>query len=217
MPNPTDRHSASNARLRRIAQAAVAAGLCLSLGAAALAAEGQPPAPVFVEDFDVTAAVSIDGWTAVGTLARRPSPESELVATEYWVGRLPEEGVGMRAGRFMPAYGVHLADHTAFNRAFLELTQYDQVLGVEVSHARGATFTQVALSGGRADSLFDDDGRRSVEIDRRSVAGIDGVIAGPTLDGDLPVATGDDDAIISFAAIDGCHAWRPAHSKICAS
>jgi hypothetical protein len=108
---------------------------------------------------DVSAAVTKNGWTAAGTLARKPSPDGSFAPIDYWFGKLPEGGVGVRAGRFMPAYGVFLADHTAFNRVFLELTQYDQVLGAEVSQTRGATFTQVSVSAGRAESLLDDDGR----------------------------------------------------------
>jgi hypothetical protein len=113
---------------------------------------------------DITAAVAAEnGWTVLGTIARKPSPDGSMEATEYWLGKVPkDDGIGFRAGRFRPAYGVHFADHTAFNRAVLELTQYDQVLGAEVSHARGATLTQISLSAGRAESLIDDDGRAGV-------------------------------------------------------
>ena len=51
-----------------------------------------------------------------------------------WIGYESEKGLGIRAGRFMPAYGINFADHTSFTRADLGLDKYDQVYGVELSY-----------------------------------------------------------------------------------
>ena len=61
----------------------------------------------------------------------------------------------------MPAYGIHFADHTSFNRKELGFDKHDQVYGVEVSHNTSRTLTQVTFSPGRAESLIDDDGNQA--------------------------------------------------------
>lgn len=108
---------------------------------------------------DVQAAVRVNDWVFFGQVGRELEEDGfTLDSSEYWAGRQPEEGTGFRAGRFLPAYGVRFADHTSYNRSVLGLAQYDQLLGVEVSHSRGRYLTQVA-AGGRAEPIFDDDGR----------------------------------------------------------
>lgn len=110
---------------------------------------------------DVQAAVKAGDWVFFGQVGRElDQGEFTLDSSEYWAGRLPEQGVGFRGGRFLPAYGVRFADHTAYNRVYLGLAQYDQILGVEVSHSRGRYLTQVA-AGGRAEPLFNNDGREA--------------------------------------------------------
>ena len=110
---------------------------------------------------DVQAAVKVNEWVLFGQVGRElDEGEFTLDSSEYWAGRLPEEGVGFRGGRFLPAYGVRFADHTSYNRVYLGLAQYDQILGVEVSHSRGRYLTQVA-AGARAEPLFNDDGREA--------------------------------------------------------
>ena len=109
---------------------------------------------------DVHAAVRAKDWLFYGQVGRELETEGHtLDSSEYWAGYQPEEGLGFRAGRFLPAYGVRFADHTSYNRSYLGLAQYDQVYGVEVSHTRGRYLTQVSLGPGRAESVIDDDGR----------------------------------------------------------
>jgi hypothetical protein len=116
----------------------------------------------FLMTADLIGAVQINGWTAYGEIGRQPVGDGgELDSYEYWAGRLPEAGLGFRAGRFLPAYGVRFADHTSFNRAFLGLQQYDQIYGAELSYTRGRYLTQISAGPGRADSLIDDDGRQA--------------------------------------------------------
>jgi len=54
---------------------------------------------------------------------------------------------------------VRFADHTTINRTVMDLTQYDQIYGVEVSLATDRSLVQVSAGPGRADSIIDDDGR----------------------------------------------------------
>ena len=111
---------------------------------------------------DVQAAVAVNDWVFFGQVGRElDGDDYQLDSSEYWAGYRPEEGFGFRAGRFLPAYGIRFADHTSYNRSFLGLAQYDQVLGVEVSHTRGRYLTQVSVGPGRAESVIDDDGRSS--------------------------------------------------------
>jgi hypothetical protein len=116
----------------------------------------------FVMAADQIGAVQVNGWTAYGQVGRKlVGDESTFDSYEHWAGRMPESGFGFRAGRFLPAYGLRFADHTAYNRMFLGLQQYDQIYGVELTHTRGRYFTQVSAGPGRADSLIDDDGRQA--------------------------------------------------------
>ncbi len=106
---------------------------------------------------DVLGAYRTGDWTAYGELGRRPEISGGgIFSYEYWVARQSSSGWGVRAGRFMPAYGVKFADHTDFNRSFLGFDKYDQVLGVEISHSTDHHLMQASISPGRADDLFAD-------------------------------------------------------------
>ena len=109
---------------------------------------------------DVHASFKARDWLFYGQLGRELEQDGfTLDSSEYWAGYQPAEGLGFRAGRFLPAYGVRFADHTSYNRSFLGLAQYDQIYGLEVSHTRGRYLTQVSVGPGRAESVIDDDGR----------------------------------------------------------
>jgi hypothetical protein len=109
---------------------------------------------------DLHAAYQYKDWIFYGQVGRELQDDGRfsLDSSEYWIGRRPEEGFGFRAGRFLPAYGIRFADHTSYNREFLGLAQYDQILGVEVSHSRGRYLTQVSVGPGRAERVYDDNG-----------------------------------------------------------
>ena len=110
---------------------------------------------------DMQAAVRVNEWVFFGQVGRELEEDGfTLDSSEYWAGWQPEEGIGFRGGRFLPPYGIRFADHTSYNRSDLGLAQYDQVLGVEVSHSRGRYLTQIA-AGARAEPVFDDDGREA--------------------------------------------------------
>jgi hypothetical protein len=125
---------------------------------------------------DLLAAYRRGDWTIYGELGREPRPEGATVVSvgdgpppqgakiasyEHWVSHQPENGIGFRVGRFLPAYGVRLADHTAFTRADLGFDAYDQVYALELSRAGERSLAQVSLGPGRAESILHDDGRRT--------------------------------------------------------
>jgi hypothetical protein len=119
---------------------------------------------------DLIAAVQKDGWTAYGTVGREPPnsavrdgrtlPDAAFISYEHWISYQTAQGWGIRAGRFLPAYGVRLADHTAYTRSYLDLDRNDQVYGVEVSDTLGSSLIQVMLSPGKAEAILHDPSHR---------------------------------------------------------
>jgi hypothetical protein len=116
---------------------------------------------------DVIAAVQKNGWTFYGEAGRELKPEPAFGSYEHWAGYESTGGVGFRAGRFFPAYGVHFADHTAYNREGLGFDKYDQVYGVEVSRNTSRSLVQVMVSPGLAESIIDDSRARSFNASGR--------------------------------------------------
>lgn len=113
---------------------------------------------------DVSGAVQARGWTVYGEAGRKPAIGTvgdSLYSREHWVSYEHENGLGVKAGRFLPSYGVHFDDHTSLTRSNLGFDKYDQVYGVEVSRTSERSLLQVAVAPGRAESIVDDDGRRA--------------------------------------------------------
>jgi hypothetical protein len=114
---------------------------------------------------DVEGAYRGHGWTAYGEAGRMPAIGSEnarLYSREHWISYESKRSLGIKVGRYMPAYGIHFADHTSFNRSDLGFDKYDQVYGIEVSRASDKSLLQVSVSPGRAESIVNDDGGRSL-------------------------------------------------------
>jgi hypothetical protein len=111
---------------------------------------------------DISAAYQAKGWTVYGELGRQPrSAGTQVDSWEHWVGYQSSGGLGIRAGRFLPAYGVRFADHTAYNRRALGLDTSDQIYGVELSYTGQRYLAEVAAGPGRADSIVHNDGRQA--------------------------------------------------------
>ena len=80
---------------------------------------------------DLVGALQKNGWTAYVTAGREPpnsavrngrtQPTVAFISYEHWISYQTDKGVSIRAGRFMPAYGVAFADHTAYTRIGLDL------------------------------------------------------------------------------------------------
>ena len=114
----------------------------------------------FLMTLDLQAAWQRDRWTAYGTVGRQPRGRGgRLVSYEHWIAYQVREGVSVRGGRFLPAYGVRFADHTSFTRAGLQLAQDDQIYGVEVDVSTDRALLQVSAGPGRAESLIAGGGR----------------------------------------------------------
>jgi hypothetical protein len=121
-------------------------------------------------NLDLVGAVQKDGWTAYGTAGREPpdsavrngqtSPDAQFISYEHWISYQTNQGLQIRAGRFLPAYGVHFADHTTYSRTYLNLDFNDQVYGVEVSDTIGSSLIQVMASPGKAEAILHDPGHR---------------------------------------------------------
>ena len=110
---------------------------------------------------ELTAALRHGGWTFYAQLGRQPRGDDPRVASfEHWVGYESERGPGARVGRFLPAYGVRLADHTTFTRAPLGLDNEDQVYALELSYRSDRQLVQVSVGPGLADDV-DDAARRA--------------------------------------------------------
>jgi hypothetical protein len=121
----------------------------------------------FVMNTDVLAAYQRKEWTVYGELGRQPlSSGTRVDSWEHWVRYQSQKGLGLRAGRFLPAYGIRFADHTAFNRQPLGLDTFDQLYALELSHTNDHHLVQVAASPGRADSILNDDGLRAFTAGR---------------------------------------------------
>ncbi len=131
--------------------------------------EGRGSSRDLLMNADVTAAWRKGEWTVYGEFGRQPRGDEPLYTSfEHWVAYRHQGGFGVRAGRFLPAYGVRFADHTSFNRATLGFDNDDQVYGVELSHAGERRLFQVTLGPGRAESLVDDDGRAAFTASARA-------------------------------------------------
>src|SRR5258705_3233871 len=126
---------------------------------------------------DLIAAVQKNGWTAYGTVGREPGnsavrdgrtlSDAAFISYEHWVSYQAENGLGIRGGRFLPAYGVRFADHTAYSRTSLHLDRNDQVYGLEVSDTIGSSLVQAMISPGKAEAILHDHNHRRVSTPGR--------------------------------------------------
>lgn len=105
---------------------------------------------------DITAALRHGSWTFYAELGRQPQGDDARVTSfEHWIGYEREGGLGLRVGRFIPAYGIKLADHTTYTRSFNRLDNDDQVYALELSFNGGRHLVQASLGPGFADSVDD--------------------------------------------------------------
>jgi hypothetical protein len=121
-------------------------------------------------NLDLIGAVQRNGWTAYATAGREPAAHGEdtrFISYEHWVAYQRDDGFGIRGGRFLPAYGIRFADHTAFTRAYEDFDHADQVYGVEVSDTMGPSLLQVTLGAGKAESFRLDDGHQAFSLTGR--------------------------------------------------
>ena len=107
----------------------------------------------FLMNAEVAAAMRHESWTFYAQLGRQPRGDDTRVKSfEHWIGLKAGGGMGARAGRFIPAYGVKFADHTTFSRAPLGFDNDDQVYALELSFTGDRHLVQVSVGPGFADS-----------------------------------------------------------------
>lgn len=121
-------------------------------------------------NLDLIGAIQKNHWTAYASAGREPpnsavrngrvDPNAAFISYEHWLSYQTDGGFGVKAGRFLPAYGINFADHTAFSRIYLDLDRNDQVYGVEVSDTMGPSLLQVMVSPGKAEAILHDTSRR---------------------------------------------------------
>ena len=121
-------------------------------------------------NLDLVGALQKNGWTAYGTIGREPPnsaeragrtlPDAAVISYEHWVSYETSTGFRVRAGRFLPAYGVRFADHTTYTRTDLDLDRNDQVYGLEVGATVGSSLVQVMVSPGKAEAILHDESHR---------------------------------------------------------
>ncbi len=122
----------------------------------------------FLMNADFSAAFRRGRWTAYAEAGRQGrAVQPAYKSFEHWVSYQKEKGLGLRVGRFLPAFGVRVPDHSAFNRTPLGLNTSDQVYGVELSHVGERRLVQLSIGPGRADSLVSNDGRRATTATAR--------------------------------------------------
>ena len=162
---------------------------------------------------DLQAAYRRGALTLYADIGRHPEGDGgELGSYEHWVSYQAASGLTVRAGRFLPAYGVKLADHTSFNRRTLGFGESDQVYGVEVSRSAGSTLVQVAVAPGRADAIIDDDGTRAfaatgrvqVDVAPRTVVVASGAYRASS---DLGAASGSGGLALGLAPLSRLALW----------
>jgi hypothetical protein len=128
-------------------------------------------------NLDLVGAVQHGGWTAYGTVGREPpnsavrdglvQPGAAFISYEHWIGYQSDDGFGIRAGRFLPAFGIRFDDHTAYTRRDLDFDRNDQVYGVEISDTMGPSLLQVTIGAGKAEAILHDRTQRAASITGR--------------------------------------------------
>jgi hypothetical protein len=172
----------------------------------------------FLMNAELAAAMQRGAWTFYGSVGRQPRGDDVRRASfGHWVSYKTERGLGVRAGRFLPAYGVKVADHTSFSRSSLELDNDDQVYGLELSFTGDRHLMQVSAGPGLADSV-DDAGRRAFtatgrwQLDLRPRLAL--VASGLFRDGsDLAPRRGATGLALGFAPTSRLTLWTQADAR----
>jgi hypothetical protein len=88
---------------------------------------------------DLDAAVHGRDLTLLATIGFQPgsSPSTFVRSTEHWLMWHPSDedhGIYVRAGRFMPVYGLRFAEHTAYTRRYGQTPLYGETYGAAVEY-----------------------------------------------------------------------------------
>jgi hypothetical protein len=123
-------------------------------------APGRRTSRDFLMNAEIAAAFQKNEWTLYAQVGRQPVGSDERVESfEHWVSYKAASGLGVRAGRFFPAYGIRFSDHTAFTRSSLALDTTHQVYAVEMSYTGNRHLFQASVGPGFADDVGDSEER----------------------------------------------------------
>src|SRR5262249_26016736 len=99
-----------------------------------------PSGAVFPMQADLDVALKAYNFTLFGMLGAQSghSPATFFASREHWLMWQPDatatDGLYIRGGRFMPVFGLRLAEHTAYTRRFGQTPLYGEAYGVAVSY-----------------------------------------------------------------------------------
>jgi hypothetical protein len=174
----------------------------------------------FLMTGDLLAAWRAHGFTVYGEVGRKPAigqDSAGVYSYEHWVGYESPQGLGFRVGRFFPAYGIRLADHTAYTRSLLGFDKYDQVYALEVSHAGAKHLLQVSVGPGSADAIvhgedhpFTATGRYQWDLGPRTALVFSGLYRDKTT---LAPANGSGGVAFGFAPTKRLSIWTEADAQ----
>jgi len=118
--------------------------------------EGVDSSRDLLMNADLSAAMRSGGFTLYAELGRQPrGGETQVKSFEHWIGYQRENGLGLRVGRFLPAYGIKLADHTSFTRSLIQLDNQNQVYALELGYNSERHLVQASVGPGLADDVGD--------------------------------------------------------------
>ncbi len=85
---------------------------------------------------DLEAAFTYEKFQLVGTIGRQEPSSfnfagSETLSRRHYVAYWPQENISVRAGRFTPAYGLNIADHSVVTRRGLRWDEGGETYNVE--------------------------------------------------------------------------------------
>jgi hypothetical protein len=114
---------------------------------------------VFPMQADLDVALRAYNFTLFGMLGAESghSPETYFASREHWLMWQPDatasDGLYIRGGRFMPVFGLRLAEHTAYTRRFGQTPLYGEAYGVAVAYVEPGW--EVHVTGFAHDPLQD--------------------------------------------------------------
>lgn len=116
-------------------------------GAAGVSAAPSARAVMFPMQAELAAEATLGAWSAHVTAGMRDPQDGNLARTlfasrEHWVQWHDDPGASAgwfaRAGRFMPVFGLRLAEHVAFDRRYGGTPLYGEAYGVEGTYVSPA-------------------------------------------------------------------------------
>jgi hypothetical protein len=115
----------------------------------------------FYMQSDVEAAVNYKKFYAAGTAGAQGGPEGtpdrgHFISRRHYLGYHPTDESSVRVGRFYPAYGLNIPNHTVYTRKQLRFDEDNETDNVEASYSGEKADLFVTAILGRVDDYVDD-------------------------------------------------------------